>query len=171
MFYQPSFLSYMMGRWMPVPKMQPRRKAAALAAFVIGMIATQPVMAASAPEIWQGDYDCAQGVTGLTLTLEVSAAGQAQALFEFHSVPANPTVPTGCFQMSGSLDTAGNLNLLPGAWLLQPPGYVTVGLIGNLDGQILHGTVIGPGCSTFLLTRMPARTQRDDTATCAGVVS
>jgi hypothetical protein len=160
-----------MDRWMPVRKTQLKRGAAALAAFLIGMIAVQPVMAASTPEIFQGSYDCAQGVTGLTLTLELSPGGQAQALFEFHSVPANPTVPTGCFQMSGSLDSAGNLNLLPGAWLLQPPGYVTVGIIGTLDGQILHGTVIGPGCSTFLLTRMPAWTHRTDPATCAGVVS
>ncbi len=146
-----------------------RAAAAALSAFVIGMVATQPVMAAAAPEIWQGDYDCAQGVTGLTLILNISNTGQAQALFEFHSVPANPTVPTGCFQMSGSLDTAGNLNLLPGAWLLQPPSYVTVGLIGNLDGQTLRGTVIGPGCSTFLLTRLPA--QMPNPAACSGATS
>lgn len=123
--------------------------------------ATVPAAAAvSQTQVWTGAYQCAQGMTGMTLTLLVQPGGGAVGLFEFYPVKANPAVPTGCFDMTGSMDSHHHLTLSPGAWRRQPAGYVTVGLSGDeIDPRHLVGTIDGPGCSTFALVRqtMPNR--------------
>jgi hypothetical protein len=142
-------------------------------AWVIGMGAAGAEAWAAAParEVWQGEYDCAQGVTGLTLTLDIGRGGQVQGLFDFYPVVENPAVPRGCFQMSGSLDGTGHLALVPGEWLLRPPFYVAVGLAGVLSGGSLGGTIEGPGCSVFLLHRAPPQARQGKPSACVGVVS
>jgi hypothetical protein len=75
-----------------------------MVACVSGMSAAEAWAAGQAREVWQGEYECAQGVTGLTLTLDIGQGGQVRGLFDFYPVAENPAVPHGCFQMSGSLD-------------------------------------------------------------------
>ncbi|HEX3982724.1 MAG TPA: hypothetical protein VHX12_03430 [Acidisoma sp.] len=119
-------------------------------------------------EVWRGAYQCAQGLTGVTLTLLLQPGGQAQGLFEFYPVTANPAVPEGCFEMSGVMDH-DRLTLSPGPWRLQPPGYVTVGLTGReIDAKRMIGTIEGPGCAGFALVRqiVPA-----EPSACASVAS
>jgi hypothetical protein len=137
----------------------------------MGTAAAQAAPPGASREVWQGSYDCAQGVTGLTLTLEVGPGAQVQALFDFYPIAANPAVAHGCFAMSGVLDAGGHLALAPGAWLSQPPGYVTVGLVGVLSGNGLRGAVAGPGCGGFLLSRAAPEAQQDIPSACLGVVS
>ena len=50
---------------------------------------------------WKGAYGCAQGVTGLTLTIEPEVDGVVSATYEFYAVPENPGVPNGSFRMNG----------------------------------------------------------------------
>jgi hypothetical protein len=139
-----------------------------LVAAILGSPTHQAVAASVQRQVWQGHYDCSQGATGLTLTLQIGDTGQVQALFAFYPVTTNPGVPNGCFEMRGPLDTAGHLALAPGAWLLHPPGYVRVGLTADLSGDSLHGTVSGPGCSDVILSRITS--QAGPTA-CLGAVS
>ena len=109
---------------------------------------------AGAAEYWEGAYDCPQGETGLTLTLDPAADGTTTALFHFYEAPGNPGVPEGCFTMSGTLNRAtGAFDLQAGRWLLQPRDYVSVDLHGTLQdgGAALQGAVAGPGCTTFVL--------------------
>jgi hypothetical protein len=105
---------------------------------------------------WTGSYVCSQGTTALTLTIEAASLPAVTAIFAFSAVAANPLVPAGCFEMSGTYaaDT-GALALNAGRWLRQPFGYATVDLSGTLapGGQVIGGTVLFPGCTTFELHR------------------
>jgi hypothetical protein len=106
---------------------------------------------------WHGTYVCAQGITGLTLAITPSGAKSVTAVFSFHAVPQNPSVPSGEFAMTGKLgQRAGRLVLLASEWTERPANYVTVGLDGDYDpvsGEY-RGRVRGPpGCGLFRLRR------------------
>jgi hypothetical protein len=106
---------------------------------------------------WQGTYYCAQGLTGVTLTIR-GDDDNAEALFHFYPVPENPSVPVGCYIMLGHVDTAsGTINLESNEshWILRPTGYVTVNFRGRFSGgrHRIVGRVEGPGCSTFTMRR------------------
>ena len=105
---------------------------------------------------WEGTYTCAQGLTGLTLTLGNRVVGYMPAVFSFYAVPSNPGVPSGSFRMDGRLD-GHRLVLTAGEWITQPVGYRTVDLDGIVtpDGQTYVGDVIGGlACTTFSLSKM-----------------
>lgn len=111
---------------------------------------------------WVGTYTCAQGLTGLTLTIAEATPTRAQALFHFYADPRNPQVPTGCFVMDGRYDPAtGYLRLDGREWLVRPSGYRVVSFEGDVDTEGRHfaGTVTGAraplrGCTTFQLARV-----------------
>jgi outer membrane protein OmpA-like peptidoglycan-associated protein len=113
---------------------------------------------------WVGTYTCAQGMTGLTLTVAEATPTSARALFHFYADPRNPRVPTGCFTMDGKYDPAsGQLRLDGRDWLLRPGGYRVVSFDGEVDaeGRRFAGKVTGPrapmpGCTTFHLSRAPS---------------
>jgi hypothetical protein len=107
---------------------------------------------------WQGTYYCAQGLTGVTLTIRGDDE-RAEALFHFYPVPENPDVPVGCYTMFGNVDNAtGTINLDSDEshWILQPQNYVTVNFRGRFVGgrHRIVGRVEGPGCSTFTMRRV-----------------
>jgi hypothetical protein len=106
--------------------------------------------------VWRGRYDCAQGSTGLTLTVKATGVNAVVAIFSFYAIADNPHVPSGQFRMFGQLEGgAGHLTLVPRAWMRRPPFYVMVGLDGDYDpvsGQY-KGQVDGPGCTTFIVQR------------------
>ncbi|MCW5748624.1 MAG: hypothetical protein KIT36_20715 [Alphaproteobacteria bacterium] len=113
---------------------------------------------------WQGKYDCAQGITGVTITIRQSADIGADGLFLFYAVPENPDVPSGCYRLKGRYDPASReVRLLSdeSQWLWQPPNYVTVNFIGRMEafGTRMRGQVQGPGCSVFVLERVPSAPQ------------
>lgn len=104
---------------------------------------------------WVGTYTCAQGLTGVTLTITEATPRSARALFHFYADPSNPSVPTGCFTQTGAYDAAtGHLALRGERWLLRPPNYIVVGFVGDLGPERLDGVVTGaPGCTSFHLVR------------------
>jgi len=104
---------------------------------------------------WHGIYFCAQGVTGLTLSIKPSGLRNVSATFSFYAVPRNPTVPSGEFAMVGRLEHSGHLDLRATAWRTQPPNYLTVDLEGDYDPMSgeYRGHVRGPGCGLFRLRR------------------
>jgi len=109
---------------------------------------------------WVGTYVCAQGLTGLTLTVAEATPAGARALFHFYADPRNPKVPTGCFTMDGDYDPgSGRLRLRGGEWLLRPGGYRVVSFDGEVDaeGGRFSGQVTGTsGCKQFDLGRRPS---------------
>jgi len=108
---------------------------------------------------WKGTYTCAQGLTGITLTIAEATPTSARALFHFYADARNPGVPTGCFTMSGAYRPGdGTLRLRGREWIIKPPEYQTVGFYGVVDalGSAFSGNVHGPGCTRFALTRIDA---------------
>jgi hypothetical protein len=101
---------------------------------------------------WSGTYRCAQGLTGLQLNVKTHADA-ITAVFGFHPLVSNPTVPVGSFSLKGTFYSASDIVLTQNRWLHQPIGYVMVNLVGKLQdrGRRFTGRVVGPGCSSFSL--------------------
>ncbi|MBR2814475.1 MAG: hypothetical protein IKE60_07470 [Reyranella sp.] len=108
---------------------------------------------------WSGRYVCAQGTTGLALTIQRGEANAVVAHFSFYALPENPQAASGQFTMRGRVDAADpdRLHLVAGQWLQRPAGYVTVDLDGRFNSESgeYRGRVGGPGCSGFVLRRDP----------------
>ncbi len=107
---------------------------------------------------WYGSYVCNQGLTRLQLMLRPLAAGEnlVEAEFNFSADPDNPTVPTGSFRLTGSLNpTSGIIVLKQDRWLIQPAdlSYRMVDLEGRLmigAGQaMIRGKMTTYGCQDF----------------------
>lgn len=135
------------------------------AALMVLALLAEPAMPAAAQSPpsrsvlgpWVGTYVCAQGLTGLTLSITEATPTQARALFHFYADPRNPRVPTGCFTMSGTYEpSTGRLQLKGGDWLLRPAGYHVVSFDGHVDaaGRRFTGKVGGASaCKQFDLAR------------------
>ncbi|WP_461030813.1 hypothetical protein, partial [Streptomyces sparsus] len=105
---------------------------------------------------WRGTYECAQGPTGMELTVEARPGGGVQAVFTFFPVPANPGVASGSFAMVGTWED-GVLRLFGERWIEQPFGYEMGDLSASYDPaspQRLEGRALAQGCSTFTTTRV-----------------
>ena len=113
-----------------------------------------------AHSVWSGTYTCSQGLTGVTLSIDLDDT-VATAVFEFTAVPSNPSVPSGSSRMTGTVtqNAAGtaSVDLVPGAWISQPPGWFLVGVNATSDGALseLHGTINASTCGAIDLTRGP----------------
>ncbi|MGM0855862.1 MAG: OmpA family protein [Pseudomonadota bacterium] len=109
---------------------------------------------------WVGTYTCAQGLTGVTLSIAEATSIRARAMFHFYADPRNPNVPSGCFTMDGNYEpSTGELQLKGSEWLLRPSNYRLVSFNGIIDaeGRDFQGLVSGaPRCTTFNLTRQPS---------------
>ncbi len=105
--------------------------------------------------VWQGSYECPQGVTGLTLIIEGAAAGGLKGNFRFYPTPGNTRAARGDYEVAVSFDPAsGRFEARGTRWIDQPPGYMFANLRGVLQGKQLIGTVENEGCGAFELTRV-----------------
>jgi hypothetical protein len=125
------------------------------AGFTVERTSTDPWYAG----VWEGVYGCAQGLTGLRLTVEPERDDVVQAVYEFYAPPENPEVPSGSYRMEGTYDEERELSLHGTEWIERPGGYVMVGLnflpdLG-VDPLRLYGAIEGlpEGCSVFTLSR------------------
>lgn len=114
---------------------------------------------------WQGHYNCAQGLTGLSLRIRpadgVGGTG-VTATFDFYPLPENPTA-AGQFTMRGIWDiNTQRLSLAPEAWINQPDGWDMVGLDlrPSQDFALLTGLVSSPQCGHVFLQRDEDRANR-----------
>jgi predicted Ser/Thr protein kinase len=124
---------------------------------VTGLPSAAPTAPPDIPVVgtWRGSYVCAQGTTGLLLTIAALGTDQLTATFSFYPVAENPTVPRGSFTMTGVYRN-GRMTLYGDRWVDRPPGYLMVGLTatpGSGSPSRLHGTVTQPGCTTFTVAR------------------
>jgi len=110
--------------------------------------------------VWEGAYECPQGRTGLTLTLDATPGGQVTGTFAFWPRPDNPDVARGSFRVAGTVSLRGDLQLRGVSWIEQPANYAMV----NLGGAVYQGDsgapdsmlgdVLGaPGCSRWAAKR------------------
>lgn len=131
-----------------------------LAALAIAAAAVaQPAAAGDHPldGVWEGAYDCGQGRTGLTLTLDATPSGQVTGVFDFWPRSDNPSVPRGSFRVEGTISQAGQLQLHGVSWISQPYNYSMVGLQGTVyrgSPDSMLGDVTGaPSCSRWAAKR------------------
>jgi hypothetical protein len=133
-----------------------------LRSFGAGLIALLAVsgapMLAGAQEgitgTWQGQYECPQGVTGLTLTIAGKTPNDLKGNFRFYPTPDNARAARGDYEVAVSFDPASRRVDVRGTrWIDQPPGYRFANLRGVLQGRQLIGTVESEGCGAFELTR------------------
>ena len=97
---------------------------------------------------WHGKYICRQGITGVTLVIQ-RRSNRLHGRFCFCTVPANPSLPTGDFELEGPLDQGGAVRLIPKRWILHPAGWLMIPLelSPSTDGKSMTGTIGFPGCS------------------------
>ena len=101
---------------------------------------------------WRGSYSCAQGRTGLVLTIGPAEGLGFTGEFYFYPLDRNPGVPDGRFAIEGSWEPASRRVEIRGvAWIEQPTNYALVDLSGTLsaDGRVIDGTVDHPSCMAF----------------------
>jgi hypothetical protein len=101
-------------------------------------------------EEWIGHYTCGQGETDLDLHVERIAGDAIDATFEFSH---EPTGAAGAYHMHGTLSPDGRVTLTPGAWIDRPPGYVGVGMHGEIHGATFSGRIDHVSCGTFSVQR------------------
>lgn len=108
--------------------------------------------------VWEGTYVCAQGLSSMTLTIDVDAMGAAMVRYDFGPVPSNPVVPQGAFILRGALRRvdAGFLGELePTEWIDHPDGYLMLPLSLETDDDLhLRGRIHHDSCHDFRATRM-----------------
>ena len=110
--------------------------------------------------VWRGTYRCAQGVTAVQLTIDVTATGGADAIFDFGPHPQNPSLPGGSYRLTGAFEdrrTHLEARFVPDKWILQPPNYVMVGFEATtLDPtrRQLRGTIDDPACGRLEVVRV-----------------
>jgi hypothetical protein len=111
--------------------------------------------------VWRGHYICAQGDTGVEVTLtEISEAGDILGTFAFFNLPGMSNVPPlgGKFSITGSYDRKlDNLSFDPVGWIAHPDGYYLVGFAGfpSTDWTHIFGNIKQAqlGCSTIILEK------------------
>lgn len=99
--------------------------------------------------VWRGVYDCPQGRTDLTLRVIEASDVRVRAIFDFHHVPSGAA---GQYFVLGPFDPeSGRVTLVPGPWIDQPDGYVSVGMEGQVsaDGHLFSGRIAHPSCGSF----------------------
>lgn len=105
---------------------------------------------------WAGEYVCGQGLTRMTLRI-LSAGEKLRAYYAFYAHEDNPSVPSGCYEISGDYNkTTGAVRFEPVVWITRPDGYFFVDLEGvySPSDDKISGAVIGISCTTFELQRV-----------------
>jgi len=106
---------------------------------------------------WLGTYTCLQGETGVVLRVERKEDGTTSALFHFWPLATNPNAAEGCFELRQNIakDGPAPLSLVAIRWVLRPPNYVMVDLLGRVDpsGEEFTGVIVGPNCTRFTMRR------------------
>ncbi len=100
---------------------------------------------------WVGSFDCPEGRTGLTLRVVDVHDTRVRAIFDFHHAPSDTS---GQFLVVGRFDEhTGDIVFTPGAWIIQPPDYATLPLVGRVtrDGKHFAGRIPVDGCAGFRL--------------------
>jgi hypothetical protein len=107
--------------------------------------------------VWEGEYTCGQGNTGLRLTIKAPDGRTLPAVFEFFPLPDNPSAAKGSFTMLGGVNAAGKLVFKQQGWIDQPAGYVMVDLqvTSPIEGSVdaLSGDMLADQCKGFSVRR------------------
>lgn len=108
---------------------------------------------------WLGRYTCTQGLTGVTLVIDMTPEGDATVIFDFGPIPENPSLPSGSYELRGRAelrpDRRIELQLTPHHWIQQPPGYsmVPVTVVSDREHRVLAGKIEHGSCGVIEVKR------------------
>ncbi len=108
---------------------------------------------------WNGSYTCAQGHTGVILSVESVNGLTYAGKVDFFALPENPDVPSGSYKVEGSFEPRSHGFTMKGvSWITRPSGYQMVDASGTLssDGTRIAGRIEFIGCTDFMMTRKSA---------------
>ncbi|MEV3964731.1 hypothetical protein AB0M34_28230 [Nocardia sp. NPDC050193] len=95
--------------------------------------------------VWVGSYTCAQGETGLKLTVEATG----RTVFAFYPLPAHPGAETGSYEMRAAYD-GDRVEFEQVRWIDRPKDYGMVDLTATqVKPSTMTGKVEANGCTTF----------------------
>jgi hypothetical protein len=96
-----------------------------------------------------GRYLCAQGWTDLELELRSTGANTVEAVFDFHFAPRGVR---GRYSMRGTRSAAGQIDLVPVAWIERPENYIMVAMRGRIGADgVFRGRIQHPSCGEFVV--------------------
>ena len=100
---------------------------------------------------WTGTYTCSQGLTGVRLSLTATGDKTAAGTFEFHPTATNANAGNGSFAVTAKISRPGQVDLVPGAWIVRPSGSMPVRVSAAVfsSPDQLAGTVTDAGCGRF----------------------
>lgn len=99
--------------------------------------------------VWVGTYTCAQGETGLELTVEDSGRTE----FAFHPLANNPEAKSGKYEMRASVQ-GEKVEFDQVRWIERPGDYGMVDLVATrVQPSTMRGNVSAAGCTTFQVER------------------
>lgn len=124
-----------------------------------------------------GFYECTQGITGMTLSIEATGDGQAKAFLEFYEIEqSTESIPTGSYYVDGiygfnnSEDPRPTLFFSAGTanWHEQPQNYQATDMYSYarefMNPYEYSGLFDTEGCTVFVLERIseePSHTPED----------
>jgi len=104
---------------------------------------------------WYGSYYCAQGETGLNLTVKGRSNGKIKGTFTFFPIVTNQNAKPGKFSFTGKITKDGIITLTQNEWLKRPGNYIMVDLEGKLSGsKIFEGKITTSGCGEFKVFKL-----------------
>ena len=100
---------------------------------------------------WTGTYTCSQVSTGVRLSLTATGDKTAAGTFEFYPSAANAMAGNGSFAVTATISRPGQVDLVPGAWIVRPSGAMPVRVSAAVfrSPDKLAGTVTDAGCGRF----------------------
>lgn len=100
---------------------------------------------------WTGTYTCGQGSIGVRLSLTATGDKTAAGTFEIYPPSANATAGNGSFAVTATISRPGQVDLVPGAWIVRPSGSMPVRVSAAVfsSPDKLAGTVTDAGCGRF----------------------
>lgn len=107
---------------------------------------------------WEGRYRCGQGEIRARLFITRISGDSLQGHFSFYPTQTNPSVPRGAYRVTGQqVEASGEIEITPGAWLQQPPGYASGPIRGSIsrlgDRDVFIGAVLASGCGEIELSK------------------
>lgn len=105
---------------------------------------------------WTGTYACSQGLAGVRLSLTATGQKAVAGTFEFFPTAANAKVTPGSFSVTGTISRPGQVDFVPGAWIVRPNGSMPVRVMAAVftNPDKLAGTVTDAGCGRFEAERV-----------------
>ena len=105
--------------------------------------------------VWMGTYICAQGETGVRLTLNSINGSSFDGIFDFFPICSNyeKNVEVGKYYVIGSIDDNGNVRIWGRQWIWHPLDWFMVDLTGKLIDDTIEGNIDQQSCGNFKIIK------------------